>query len=343
MRITALVKSLDHVCCRYRAAAFRPHFEAIGHEFAVRPWWSPSFLWQMVPGLSCDIDALIVQRKLLSSWQLNHLRRRVRWLIYDFDDSVFLRSSYNPRGTHCPTRFAQFRQIVQAADIVTAGNAFLRDQACAVTDPAKVHLIPTCVDANRYSLADHFRNRANVKLAWIGSSSTIRGLERIGDILDCVGLSVPKTSLKVICDRAISLQRLPIEFCRWSESTEIADLIDADIGVSWLPDDAWSEGKCGLKILQYMAAGLPVIANPVGMHKVLVKHGETGFLVKTVDEWIAAVRRLTSEPALRRQLGIAGRHVVERYFDVAHGAANWETVVRTLESGTRGYTGPRTK
>ena len=34
--------------------------------------------------------------------------------------------------------------------------------------------------------------------------------------------------------------------------------------MSWLPDDLWSRGKCGLKVLQYQAAGLPVVANPVG-------------------------------------------------------------------------------
>src|SRR4249920_2468293 len=99
MRITALVKSHDHVCCRYRVAAFRPYLQNAGHDVDVRPWSSGWLLGQMLPS---PVDVLIVQRKLFPAWQLNLLRRRVRWLIYDYDDSIFLRSSYNPRGHDCP-------------------------------------------------------------------------------------------------------------------------------------------------------------------------------------------------------------------------------------------------
>src|SRR5437667_12783110 len=137
MRITALVKSREHVCCRYRVAAFRAHFEALGHALDIRPWSGPWFLRQLLPSFSKRIDVLIVQRKLFPAWQLNLLRRRVRWLIYDFDDSIFLHSSYHPLGRDCPKRFGQFRRMVQAADIVVAGNEYLRDQARGLTAPAK--------------------------------------------------------------------------------------------------------------------------------------------------------------------------------------------------------------
>src|SRR5262245_50216999 len=99
MRVTALVKNLDHVCCRYRVAAFRAHFESLGHSLQICPWTGPWFVRQLFPAFWDCIDVLLVQRKLFPSWQLNLLRRRVRWLIYDFDDSIFLRSSYNPRGS----------------------------------------------------------------------------------------------------------------------------------------------------------------------------------------------------------------------------------------------------
>ena len=136
----------------------------------------------------------------------------------------------------------------------------------------------------------------------------------------------------MICDRSISLNRLHVEYCPWQETTEAAELADADIGISWLPDDAWSDGKCGLKVLQYMAAGLPVIANPVGIQKKLVRPGETGFLVQTPGEWEAAVRQLALDPALRRRMGLAGRRRVEAEYQVSRGAAAWSRVLRVLES-----------
>jgi glycosyltransferase involved in cell wall biosynthesis len=332
MHITALVKTLDHVCCRYRVAAFRAHWQALGHDVEVRPWSGGWFLQQLFPGLTSPIDVLVIQRKLLPAWQLHRLRRRVRWLIYDFDDSIFLNSSYNPDGPAAPRRFEQFRHMVQAADGVIAGNDYLREQAEALTDPAKVVCIPTCVDVNRYQLARHDAAKPTVKLAWIGSSSTLRGLERIRALLDGLGRQVPRLEFRVICDRSLELDLLPVEFRPWSEATETRDLAEADIGISWLPDDGWSAGKCGLKVLQYMAAGLPVVANSVGLQKHLVRPGENGFLADTSAGWEDAVRRLASEPELRRRMGAAGRRLVEEEYRVAHGAAGWENVLRALRS-----------
>ena len=325
MRITALVKSHDHVCCRYRVAAFRPYWESLGHEVEIQPWSSGWFL-QRILGLSRRTDVLLVQRKLFPLWQLKLLRGAVNRLVYDFDDSIFLNSSYNPLGRECPKRFQQFRNLVRAADVVVAGNEYLRDQAAAITDPAKVRLIPTCVDAARYSLARHDSTDGAVRLVWIGSSSTLRGLEKFRATLNRLGQTLPAVRFKVICDRSLSLEHLPVDFRPWSESTEAADLADADIGISWLPDDAWSAGKCGLKVLQYMSAGLPVVANPVGLQRTLVRDGETGFLARTPEEWQNAVARLARDPHLRRAMGAAGRRCVENEYDIAQGRAAWAEI-----------------
>jgi len=328
MRITALVKSHDHVCCRYRVAAFRPYWESLGHEVEIQPWSSGWFL-QRILGLSRRADVLIVQRKLFPLWQLKLLRGAVDRLVYDFDDSIFLNSSYNPLGRECPKRFQQFRYLVQAADVVVAGNEYLRDQAAALTDPAKVRLIPTCVEVARYQPARHDFAAGVVKLAWIGSSSTLRGLEKFRTTLDRLGQALPGLRFKVICDRSLSLEHLSVDFRPWSEATEAADLADADIGISWLPDDAWSAGKCGLKVLQYMAAGLPVVANPVGLQRTLVRDGETGFLARTPEEWQHAVARLARDPQLRRAMGAAGRRSVENEYDIAQGRAAWGAIAPT--------------
>jgi glycosyltransferase involved in cell wall biosynthesis len=190
--------------------------------------------------------------------------------------------------------------------------------------------VPTCVEARQYPLASHQRAGAGVRLAWIGSSSTLKGLERMTPLWDEIGRRCPGVALKLICDQNLSLTHLPVEFRAWSAATEAAELAGADIGVSWVPDDNWSRGKCGLKVLQYMAAGLPVIANPVGVQADIVRHGQTGFLAKEPEEWCAAVARLAADPALRARMGRAGRKLVESHYSVAAGAASWITVLDQL-------------
>jgi glycosyltransferase involved in cell wall biosynthesis len=331
MRIIALVKGRDHVCCRYRIAPFCSHLEGLGHTVEIVPWSSRWLLGQMLP-FRRRSDAIIVQRKLFTGWRLSLLRRQARFLIYDFDDAVFLNSSYNPAGANSPKRWQQFQQMVRSADLVFAGNDYLRAKAATATAAAKVRVIPTCVNVHAYPIAQH-RERKAVKLAWIGSASTLRGLHKVRDLLDSLGQALPRLQLKLICDRSLTLCHLPIEFCPWSEATEAGDLADADIGISWLPDDDWSAGKCGLKIVQYLAAGLPVVANPVGVHPAMLR--DCGLLATTPSEWLAALARLVSDVDLRRRLGATARRRALAEYDVATGAAAWASAIASLDVASR--------
>jgi glycosyltransferase involved in cell wall biosynthesis len=239
-----------------------------------------------------------------------------------------VRNSYSPGGLYSAKRAHRFASVCRTADVVIAGNAYLRDEAALWT--RRTEVIPTCVDPARYRLAEHGRAGSGVQLAWIGSSSTLQGLETVRPMLEGLGRAIRGLRLKIICNRFLRLDHLPVVARRWSEATEAADLAAADIGISWLPDDLWSRGKCGLKILQYMAAGLPVVANPVGLQASLVRHGETGFLARTPGEWTEAIRRLAEEPDLRRRMGLTGRFSIEKEFNHARGAARWETILRGL-------------
>ncbi len=330
MHLIALVESPDHVCCRYRLRAFGGELAAAGHTLDLRPlgrgWWD------RIRGLA-DVgrsDAVILQRKLLPAWQLALLRRQARRLVFDFDDAVFLRDSYAPKGPHCPRRRRRFAATVRADDAVVTGNRWLADRARAAGAAGLVHVIPSCVEPSAYPRAKH---GADVRLVWVGSSSTLRGLERVRDILDAIGAAVPSVRLKLVGDRFPAFGRLPVEPCPWSEATEAAAIAAAEIGISWVPDDDWSRGKCGVKVLQYMAAGLPVVANPVGVQAELVRHGETGLLATTPAEWADAVRRLAADPDLRRRMGALGRWRVEGEYSVAAGGRRWRQLLAALADG----------
>lgn len=329
MRLTALVTSPDHISYRYRLCAFRPFLERAGYILEVRElpssWWGQLRLAAQVRGAS-----IIVQRKLLPIWQLRLLRRSVRHLLFDFDDAVWLRSSHKLCKPASCSRQRRFVAMMRHADRIIAGNDFLSTNALRHASPERVTVIPTCIDPKRYPLAEHKRN-GQVQLVWIGTSSTLRRLERMAPLLEELGQKCPGLALKIVCDRFPSLQRLRVIQSPWSEAEEASALAEADIGISWLPDDLWSRGKCGLKILQYLAAGLPVVANPVGMHKELVRHGDNGFLAASPQEWIEAVRRLADNPELRSRMGLSGRRRAELEFSVALGGNRWLSLLERLQ------------
>ena len=317
MKLVALIASLDHVCYRYRIKAFAQALAERGWTLGPVPLRQPT--WRRMGQLASarHADAVILQRKLLPLWQLAILRRSAKCLIYDVDDAVFWRDSYHQKPPESWQRTARFWATVYAADAAIVGNEYLRRRAAGYVEPDRVHLVPTSVEPSRYPRASHHRLGSTVRLVWIGQQATLPSLDCAQPQLAAAGARLPGLELRVICDRFPRLRGVRVVSRPWSSAVEAAQLADCDIGISWLPDDPWSRGKCGLKVLQYMAAGLPVVANPVGMNRQMVIQGQTGLLATTPGEWAAAIGKLAAEPQLRRKMGAAGRRVVERQYSVA--------------------------
>ena len=111
--------------------------------------------------------------------------------------------------------------------------------------------------------------------------------------------------------RDAAVDGLPAEARPWSEATEVKDILGFDVGIMPLPDEPWERGKCGYKLIQYMACARPVIASPVGANRQIVEQGVNGFLAETYDDWRSALDMLYAAPELRARLGAAGRRKVE--------------------------------
>lgn len=328
MKVLALTEGPNHVCYRYRLEAFAPALAAQGATLESLPLVPHTMQRGAQLREAATADVVILQRKLLPLWQLRILRRAARTLIYDFDDALFCRDSYARKRSTSWGRLAHFWATIYQADLVTAGNAYLARQASLYVEPQRVHLLPTCVDPSLYPLAAHERSDGHLALAWIGQHSTLPCLNQARPMLAAASRALPRLELRVICNQFPQLEGVRVVPRQWSAAHEARELASADVGLSWLPNDPWSLGKCGLKVLQYMAAGLPVVANPVGMNLEMVRHGRTGFLAATRQEWVAALARLAADPALRRTMGAAGRHFVERHYSVAAWSGRFVDLVR---------------
>lgn len=331
MKLIGLVDSEDHVCCRYRLSAFRPAFALAGHSLDLVPLPdNPLSRLRLFCSLA-RYDVVILQRKLLARLSTALLRRYSHRLIFDLDDAVWLRDSYHPKGVESVKRLRRFETVCQLADLVVAGNDHLATFS-ARSAPTRVVTIPTCVDTTRYPMAEHRSEKAT--LVWVGSSSTLAGLQRIRGTLEAVGKAIPGLTLKIICDEPIEFESLKVEYVPWTEAGESGEIASSDIGIAWMPDDAWSRGKCGLKVLQYLTAGVPVVANRVGVHPAMVRDGMTGLLADTPEEWIQAIRTLIENPDNRRKFGATGRAFVDFEYSVPEGGRRWVAALDRLATVT---------
>jgi len=242
---------------------------------------------------------------------------------------MFYRDSNSSKPPESLSRLRRFRATVRAADALLAGNHFLAAQAAAFAPCDRITMVPTTVDPAGYPQARHDRKGAEARLVWIGSRSTLTSLDEAHGGLLAATTRLNGLELRMVCDVAPKLAGVKTTFRPWSKATEAAEVAAADIGISWLPDHPWSRGKCGLKVLQYMAAGLPVVANPAGVHAELIEHGRTGLLAATPAEWADAIAELAMNLELRRTLGNRGREFVERHY----GASAWGPRFAAIISG----------
>jgi glycosyltransferase involved in cell wall biosynthesis len=263
-------------------------------------------------------DLLWIEKEALPwipAWaELVLLRMVGTKIVVDYDDAVF--HTYDQHRNRFVRKLLGFKidRIMSIADLVIVGNSYLGLRAKAAGARAVVEL-PTVVDLRSYP--DPVLARADDEgpftLGWIGSPLTSAYLEPLRPAL--VELAA-RQSFRIVLVGAspTALAGLPVERVAWSLETEAAQLARFDVGLMPLPDLPWERGKCGYKLIQYMASSLPVVASPVGANRDIVVPGETGFLAETWADWGAALDRLAQDPALRQRMGAAGRRRVEQRY-----------------------------
>ena len=258
---------------------------------------------------AAGFDGVFLHRKILNFHDAFWLRRYSRKIIYDFDDAVMY-SAKKP-GSCCLSRQRRFRRSVELADLVIAGNPYLAEHAQKFN--SRVEVLPTGLDTKAYTVETKSENDGKIRLVWIGSKSTLPYLAQIKPALEEIGARFNNVILRIICDDFFDLQNMKLEKHQWSKRTEAFDLITSDIGLAPLADDRFTRGKCGYKILQYQAAGLPVVASPVGVNAEYVHEGVTGFHAINTSQWIDKISKLIENAELRKKMGQEGTVQAQRF------------------------------
>ena len=235
-------------------------------------------------------------------------------MVADYDDAVFHRYDQHRSGVVRHLLGKKIDAVMRRADRVTAGNDYLAARAKAA-GANSVEWLPTVVDLERYSPRKARSETQEVVIGWIGSPSTAEYLELLTPALEALA-GQHRIRCVAIGARPDQLATTPFEAWEWSEDNEVALLEKLDIGVMPLPDAPWERGKCGYKLIQYMACALPVVASPVGVNDVIVVPGENGYLASTTEEWTNMLQQLIVDPELRGRMGQAGRRKVEDVYSL---------------------------
>ncbi len=232
------------------------------------------------------------------SWRADWKYLQKTRYVVNFDDNVW------EKYTRIPWLRQKFDQVTSHAAGVIAANSFLQERAARLNN--NVIKIPTVPDLELYQCGLPKFDKFTV--VWIGTPVTYGYLEKAAGTLRAVSRAVPDLELIAVASSLLKpIEGVNMRCLDWSQELETTLLCRSHVGIMPLTDDEFSRGKSSFKIIQYMAAGLPVVASPVGENRLVVKPGETGFLPETPEEWCGALLRLASGHELYQRMSRASK------------------------------------
>ena len=235
-------------------------------------------------------------------------------IIYEYDDAIWI-----PGGEEISFRKKwlkatwKIKYIIKWSYKVAAGNKFLCDYARQYS--SSVFLIPTVVDTMRGHFKQRDQNQGNkIVVGWTGTHTTLHNLEVIEGV-------IPELKKEIDFDFYIISNKQPqwsfdFIYKQWEFETEQEDLLRMHIGIMPAKQGPWFEGKCGFKLIQYHACGIPAVASPIEVNKLITLHDKTGFIAADKDEWKKYLKRLISDASLRSEMGKAGREHIEKNYSL---------------------------
>ncbi|HTV47914.1 MAG TPA: glycosyltransferase family 4 protein [Phycisphaerae bacterium] len=339
--VLAFSLGVNHPSSRMRIAAYAPHLEKSGWRLRIHHFDSgigqsslPKTKWFGRTGhrlrrgwrtlqASSALHKLGPHQPIVISRELPVSKRPFlnapNPLILDVDDAIYLGGDRTG-----------FEALCRRADVIICGNQSIADAISSVT--RKHVIIPTAVDTDCYSVRENHRLNGPLRIGWLGSSMSIEHtLAPMAKVFHELQQEL-KFELVVISDRPASFMKDSrwVRYLNWSPTLERTISMHIDVGIMPLENNPYQAAKCGAKLLQYMAAGLPVIATPVGVNRQIVVDGVNGYWATGPEEWRLAIRRLTEDESLRSSYGNAGRrHVIENY-SIAHWAGHWVTMLNQV-------------
>lgn len=320
---------------RVRFYQYIPYLSKKGVEIQQAPFFSDEYIRRLYSGQPVDIVSVgtaYIKRVL---WALRSRTFNLLWIekeilpwmphwveyfvsqgipsVVDYDDAVFHRYEYHQNQIVRKLLGGKIDRVMRSSSLVIAGNNYLAERA-RQSGSEWVEILPSVVDVEKYPIKE---TKPGLNIGWIGSPATVSFLSP---------LEIP---LKKLMDHSQTVQltligagkKDPLPGIRkiilpWNEETEMMDLQAFDVGIMPLPDGPFERGKCGYKLVQYMAGGLPVIASPIGVNEKIVEHGVNGYLASTDGEWLDAFDQLKNNIDKRRQMGLAGRNKAEENYNL---------------------------
>jgi glycosyltransferase involved in cell wall biosynthesis len=323
---------------RVRSYQYQPRLRAAGIEVTAAPLFDDLYLEHLYDHAARSVATLVGAALRRLQHLLTTTRYDLLWVEYElfpwapalverllaasgrryvveFDDAVFHRYDRHHSAVVRQLLGRKIDVVMRKAAAVIAGNSYLAARAEAA-GARRIEHLPSVIDLDRYPLVPDQAQDRPFTIGWIGSPATASYLHDIAPALREV-CADGRTRVRLIgAPASFELPGVAVEHRPWVEAREAEEIQAFDVGIMPLPNGPWEQGKCGYKLIQYMASGKAVVASPVGVNERIVAAPAAGLLAGTTAEWTSALRRLSADRELRAAMGREGRRRVEQDYSL---------------------------
>jgi glycosyltransferase involved in cell wall biosynthesis len=272
-------------------------------------------------------DVVVIFREALLfgvDWIERYLTRVVP-TVFDFDDAVWLPNvSAANRRFQFLKGFDKVNRILAMVSGVSAGCEYLASHARRFN--SNVFVVPTSIDLEKYGEPRTHEATDVLTVGWTGSVTTGAYLQLVAPALRRAAEAFPMR-LRVI-GAEVEIPGVDVQCEPWTPQREVPAIRAFDVGLKPSPREEWVRGKCPMKDIQYMTLGVPPVATDFGTAGESIRHGASGFLCNSDDDWVAALDRLRDVEE-RRRIGRAARTVVEERYSSTIAAAKFDEALHS--------------
>lgn len=322
---------------RVRFYQYIPYLTSYGMEIITAPFFDDGYLRNLYSGerarpgtvlraylkrlavliRSASFDLLWVEKELLPwlpAWLEDLFRPSRIPYVVDYDDAVFHRYDMHRSALVRTLLGRKIDGVMRHAALVIAGNQYLAERATNARAP-RVECLPSVVDVSQYAITEP-GDHPVFRIGWIGSPVTAPYLDLVREAAGRLHQESPVSMILIGAGNAQPFPNVPTEVLPWSEAIELNLSQRFDVGIMPLQDGPFERGKCGYKLIQYMASGLPLVASPVGVNREIVEPEVNGYLAVSPEDWLAAFRHLRASVLTRTTMGQAGRRKAEQKYNL---------------------------
>ena len=304
---------------RLRFFRYRPYFERAGINVEISSFFNDAYLQKLY---ACQKRSLLTLpaafvergRDILDAYEdstflieyelfpmlganLEKLLLRNRRFFLNYDDPVW------EKYAKIPFLKNKYDILVKSASGVIVANDMLAERFGKLN--SNILKVPTAVDLDHYvSAAGSVKKFPRFTVVWIGTPATFPYLQNFAPVLKKMA-EVCDFELLMIGKSSWTLPGVPCRSVEWSEETEAELLARSHVGIMPLPDESFARGKSAYKLIQYAAARIPALGSPVGENNKVIRHGETGFLCDSAENWCDSLKKLYDSTDLRDAMGKA--------------------------------------